>query len=1000
MNNEINKILAEIFIEAAGKNAENAIHDHSQLLDKIDGLLTSLRLGLSKKESVSKAVWSDIRNVFTELDKLCRDIHEKQTLPYFSNFTEDLEKKIAELIKKSENSIETTLTQEMLESEDRKGFSFRSWRSLKLSSIKIKKAVTGKPVEIKRSFNRADIVNSFWTTPFIRKAHGIYATIYRKMINDIGEIHERLEDFQDTSMFFDTFNTVFFNIEKEKMDIIFSEIDKTVELIDEKLKTATELKENSKKDITELSEAISRSFLFNLKYAGSMIVPSSSFSSRSIQAEREKIDRKINKMTDSWVNYYRHLISSWLKDIELSELQFNTALSGIEIAEMISQKHSEKIDPALNSIKELVTESSSDLTSLQGPEEDTKKQIMLKNRSLLKSLRTDLLPALLESIRKTNYRGFLDHFLEKITAFSAEIDDFHTIITKHDPNQKNPSPSIDKIPTKMLIRYEIEVTTSRKAAAFSEKTKLSQEKLLRRINDIDAIINSNFDASINILRENETETAKAIEVASEGLKRTGVVVEELAAEFDTIKKYALDFCTSITGDLIRKTEDFSVDEKVLELKMLLMREMTLKKIGAFFSLVSRFFGNISEKTVSLFKGTFSISRKQLSNIRKMTGLSANNDAIGFGFTQYLNSTEKNIQKLPYVYQRLFRMEALTSEDLFVARKSELNTVKQDYTLWKEGAVASIALYGEKGSGKTTLINIAKSTFLASSQIINIELSGTISEEKELLSLLAENFKIDEKESFDRFEEILVNESSRRICIIENIENLYLRTVDGFSAIERFLLLISRTHHNVFWIVSSSLYAYMYLDSVIEIKKYFQRSIFMEPLTEESVEETILSRHFSSGYSLIFQENDLLKKRKMNKIRDEQEKQALIRKSFFAELSRISDGNIFNAIVLWLNSIMKVEDEKIIMRSYIISEYAFISQLPKDTLFVLAAIIQHDSITIENYMKIFHEDRDSAARMLERLTTNGVLQKKGYGYSIHPFLFKPVVKILKQNNIIY
>jgi hypothetical protein len=98
--------------------------------------------------------------------------------------------------------------------------------------------------------------------------------------------------------------------------------------------------------------------------------------------------------------------------------------------------------------------------------------------------------------------------------------------------------------------------------------------------------------------------------------------------------------------------------------------------------------------------------------------------------------------------------------------------------------------------------------------------------------------------------------------------------------------------------------------------------------------------------------------------------------------------------------LKIEDEKIIIGSNIVSDYTFISQLPKETLFILAAIIQHDSITLDNCILIFRNDRLNAEKTLERLTTSGILQKTEGSYYIHPFLFKSVTKVLKQNNILY
>lgn len=993
--------LKELSEKSSIEQSVKIIDDHSKFINSLSGFFRSLKTELSDTND-SNDVWTKMRTVFTQIKDMCEKKLEDETTFDLATRNDSFQTQINELLENSEKKIESQFSAEFLRSDAGTSFFFKMWKPFKLAGLKIAGFISrSKTQKAAPSFDTANFVDSLWTLPFMKEFYDINVEIYSKIVGDINDIHEKVEGFQDVSMFFESFADVFSTISDENRSVIIDELDKVIEFLDGLYDFMPELKTQVTEKITVLTQSIESDILFKIKYAGTMIVPESSFSPAANLRKRVKIIDKCLSSSSSWKKYYDFCISSWLKDVELSMLQFNTALAGLEIAGMVSSRHLEKIDPSLNSIRGLVKKSISDIVKFkEQKDKDLKKSIMIQNRSILKTLRSDMLPDLLESIRKTNYRNLLDLLLDKIGQLTDNINDTHTIVTKQDLKAFDPKPDTDKIPTKTLIKNEIEVIALKKARIFSDKIKLDQEKLLRRINDIDVIINSNFEASLNILRENEDETLKSIEVAKEGLERTGILVEELSVEFDAIKISAVNFCSSITGELINKTEEFSIDEKVLKLKMLLMREKTIKEIKKSFSTAFLFLEKGYQKLESFVQDSFSRSKKQFSSIKKITGLSVGDDSIGFGFTQYLNSSVKKIGKLPYVYQRLFRMEPLTTDDLFSARKSELNTVRQDYLLWKEGAVASIALYGEKGSGKTTLINIAGSSFLTSSVIINIDLSGTISKEIEFFEILRDAFKLSDTENFEQLETKLIEENNRRVCVVENIENLYLRTVDGFNAIERFLLLISKTHSNIFWIVSSSLYAYMYLDYVIDIKKHFQRSVLLGPLNENEVEDIILARHFSSGYSLVFKEAGTGKNKKNKKSVDEKENQIILRKDYFAELARISDGNIFNSIILWLNSILRIEDEKIIVGSNIVSDYTFISQLPKETQFILAAIIQHDSITVDSCMLMFRDNKLTAEKTLERLTTSGILQKNAGNYYIHPFLFKSITKVLKQNNILY
>ena len=57
------------------------------------------------------------------------------------------------------------------------------------------------------------------------------------------------------------------------------------------------------------------------------------------------------------------------------------------------------------------------------------------------------------------------------------------------------------------------------------------------------------------------------------------------------------------------------------------------------------------------------------------------------------------------------------------------------------------------------------------------------------------------------------------------------------------------------------------------------------------------------------------------------------------------------------------------------------------------------VVIDNGKEIFNQNIDRSRLQLENLEGEGILTKNGYGYQIHPFIYRPLVQILKKKNIL-
>jgi hypothetical protein len=267
--------------------------------------------------------------------------------------------------------------------------------------------------------------------------------------------------------------------------------------------------------------------------------------------------------------------------------------------------------------------------------------------------------------------------------------------------------------------------------------------------------------------------------------------------------------------------------------------------------------------------------------------------------------------------------------------------------------------------------------------------------------LSDAFKSEQVTTFEELERLIQDLEGRTIFKFENIQNLFIRTVNGFDFLEKFLLFISKTQSKILWIISCSLYGWEYLDKVLKISKFFSKVIYLETQSTVEMENTILKRHRVSGYNFSFEvPEDVKKLKKFKKLKTEYEKNEFLKERFFKQLAELSVGNIRVSILFWLSAIHKIEKDKLILSSKIEFDHTFLYSLPAEDFFTLAAIIQHENLLTADHARVFNQSLQKSDLLLNRLFNVGLLQQNERGYYIHPFLYRPVVRALKSKNMLY
>ena len=332
----------------------------------------------------------------------------------------------------------------------------------------------------------------------------------------------------------------------------------------------------------------------------------------------------------------------------------------------------------------------------------------------------------------------------------------------------------------------------------------------------------------------------------------------------------------------------------------------------------------------------------------------------------IEEAEEKVQ-LPEEYLERFTLYALQDKGFLKDRENEFKSLELAYENWKI-INSPLLVVNNPGEGGTSLLH--SSTFIYPTAKI-LETNFAIDSYKELIDLLARFFQINENvSSLNELEKIISSREENYVVILENIERLFIRRVKGFNLLEDFLLFLHATKSKVYWIVSINKYSFYYLNSVKYFSSHFPSIIHLNPIDDNLLKEEILMRN--KGYDMVFLKPNKISKKldKQLKKASAEDRQKLLENIFFKKMFDFSKGNMSKAILFARDSAYKVKEKTVYIKPYYQKE---IEGLSLNDLFILEAIFQHRSLTIEE-LNIVLRNSDRQSRLsIEKLLEKNLIR---------------------------
>lgn len=595
----------------------------------------------------------------------------------------------------------------------------------------------------------------------------------------------------------------------------------------------------------------------------------------------------------------------------------------------------------------------------------------------------------------------LERFTSALPEWTKELPEKAFLVEKLDLGQLPPVYEFEKVDWQMLVQRVLSNHMVNDLKPKEIKPEQFLQEVTRELQEIAQIIYTNLEIADEVQKSDEEEP---IEVAKLGLQRAKAKLEEHQQKVVEWKEQLTNKLNEKQQAAFSKLATLLEKQDVSEVRMAGAEYKARETAVDWKTKVQALWARFSEKVELFTRFIWKKLKDYFHTVQRFLGFGENEQVAGdkTDLATFLSETDEQIARLPFIYRRLFDFKKEVDERFYIRRPEQFDRFKKGYELWQNEFPSSLALVGEKGSGKSLFIEIMKEEVITKHEVIEINFTDTIWTGHDLLEKLCKGLKLKEVNDIEELIAAIRRKKKRRVVILENIQNCYIRSISGFEAMEQMLYLISETNDEILWMSSCTRYAWLFFDKVLNISDYFTHTAETDKLDAEQIRELILKRHRASGYQLKFLPDEAIKKsRSFRKVMDsEEDTQEYLRSRYFEKMAKMTEGNASIAMIFWIRSIHEFDDSYFYIMPFDFASINRIDELESPELFVLAAFILHDSLMPEELARIMHYSLPESKLMVSRLNSRSILYRSEDGYMLNHLIYRQVVRVLKEANYIH
>lgn len=376
-------------------------------------------------------------------------------------------------------------------------------------------------------------------------------------------------------------------------------------------------------------------------------------------------------------------------------------------------------------------------------------------------------------------------------------------------------------------------------------------------------------------------------------------------------------------------------------------------------------------------------------------------------------------KLPLVYRRLFSVEPVTDAGLAENRVDDIGAVRQALDRWSDGRGAGVlVIHGPLGSGRTTFLRLLDLEIWERLTTVRLGIDRRMTGESQLAAHLAGALFPDDtfEGDLEALEEAIGQRVEPRstVVLVDNLEMVLFQSPGGTDLLNRLLLFWIRTDDRVAWCASASTLAWRFAKKTASGASRLPILHELTPWSSQSVREMVLKRHRRTGISLEFappKDPSPIIRQRLKRARSEQEVQKILASEFFDALFKISGQSPTRALFEWVRAGTFSEDGTLLSLDPIQPiSFGYLQQFENDIAFAMRSFMIHNTLTVEEYARLFRSSQAESLMAFETLLSAGLIEaldpseraaiEPGVRYRLRRLVLEPVVRSLQERHFVY
>lgn len=379
------------------------------------------------------------------------------------------------------------------------------------------------------------------------------------------------------------------------------------------------------------------------------------------------------------------------------------------------------------------------------------------------------------------------------------------------------------------------------------------------------------------------------------------------------------------------------------------------------------------------------------------------DAPRVGYWDLLIAGDDRTGRLPPLYRRLFGEVPLGLSDLYQPRPQLEVPCRQVFETWLARKRTALLVVGDRGAGKRTLVNRVRAELHGELPVHWFSLGPHLASEARVCAALCEATGAPYAGSFAEFARLVPLLGTRRVLILENAEQLFVRTPEGLRRMQDFLDLVRATDDALLWVVLIAAPAATLLETCLKLPRYFGQVVEVPAESGTFIETMIRSRHRVSGFGLRFRARRAPALQRLRRPFTSADVLADPGEEWFDDLERMAAGNLRQALDYWLLSARldaKTEHD-ILVRPLPRRRGRALAGLSLPQRLVLVSLVQHGALTEAQVHDVLRLAGHGVGPEIDDLRRRQLIDQAGPGgfLTLRPTAVGPVTHDLRWRNMI-